>query len=379
VAIFSTARIWGGAEEQARLLAVGLRKRGHDCHIFARGDSPFATRLAQQGHTVTMFRGTGRGPVSLWQIRRRLRELRPDILHANDSSALTCSGLASLGLKAGIRVAVRHNSFPIHWPARYRQLCDCLICVAGAVAQVCRTSGLPETRLRVVHAGCPRRTLTSHHRTALRRSLGVADEELLLLSAALLNPCKGHAYLLDALAAVLRRKHNIRLLLAGDGPLAAQLKDQAMQAGIADRVHFLGFRQDVPELLRAADLLVMASLQEGICSVLIEAMLAGCPVVTTTAGGIPELLDDGNPHQPLAWTVPPADTPALSSAMLDALNSGPERALRAQRARAHAEAQFTDDHMVDKTLAVYRDLLATAAETRSVQKLGKNSSEVLKT
>jgi glycosyltransferase involved in cell wall biosynthesis len=365
VALFSAARVWGGAEEQARLLARGLRKRGHTCCVFARRNSHFATRLAQENLPLITFRGTGRGPASIWKLRQALGRLRPDVVHSNDSLALTCSGLASLGLRVGARVTVRHNSFPIRWPVRYRHLCDRMICVAAAVANACLLSGIPSEKLRVVHAGCPPQRTTTSDRAHTRRRLAVADNELLAVNVALLNACKGHAYLLDALATVLRHQNSLRVALAGDGELADALKTQATQLGIADRVQFLGFRHDVPDLLRAADLLVMSSLQEGICSVLIESMLAECPIVTTTAGGIPELLEAADKGEPLAWTAPAGDAPALAAAILDALSSASQRARRAQRARAHAEACFTDDRMVDNTLAVYHELLASPCNRRS--------------
>ena len=358
VALAVTSRLWGGAEQQAALLARGLRDRGHSCHVLASRGSPFATRMAAEAFPVATFLGTGRDPVSLWCIRRHLRRIRPDVLHMNDPHALTSTGLASLGLAIPARVGARHSCFPIHYSSRYGQLCDRVICVIGAVAEVCRRDGIPAEMLRIVHCGSDDRMLCSGSRRRGRDALGLSHDQPLLLTVALLNPCKGHAFLLDALPPVIRRHPRLCLALAGDGETAAALQTRARQLGIDSHVRFLGYRHDIPDLLMAADLFVMPSLTEGFCSVLIEAMLAGVPIVTTAVGGIPEVVgSDGSSADPVAWTVPAGDSQALSAAILEALASPQGRSQRGLRGKQRALAQFTANRMVEKTLKVYRELL----------------------
>ena len=362
IALAVTSRVWGGAEQQAALLAWGLRDRGHACHILASSRSPFAARMAPQGFPVATFLGTGRDPFSLWRIRRHLRRIRPDVLHMNDPHALTSTGLASLGLAIPARVASRHCCFPIHYASRYGRLCDRLICVIRAVAEVCRRDGVPAEMLRVVHCGSDVSAVRSGSRLRGRRSLGLSDDQPLVLTVALLNQCKGHKFLLDALPAVIRKHPRLCVALAGDGETAAALKDQARRLGIDSHVRFLGFREDVPDLLMAADLFVMPSLTEGFCSVLIEAMLAGRPIVTTSVGGIPEVVgSDGSMADPVAWTVPPHDPEALCATILAALAAPGSRSERGLRGQQRALAHFTAGHMVDNTVDVYRELLPREA------------------
>jgi glycosyltransferase involved in cell wall biosynthesis len=192
--------------------------------------------------------------------------------------------------------------------------------------------------------------------------LGVSDDQPLLLTVALLNRCKGHTFLLDALPPVIQKYPRLCLALAGDGETAATLRSQARRLGIDSRVRFLGYRHDIPDLLMAADLFVMPSLMEGFCSVLIEAMLAGRPIVTTTVGGIPEVVGSGgSTTEPVAWTVPPRDSAALGAAILDALGSPRDRSERGLRGRQRALTHFTVELMVEKTLEVYRELLPCEA------------------
>ncbi len=314
--------------------------------------------MASEGFPVATFFGTGRDPVSLWCIRRQLCRIRPDVLHMNDPHSLTSTGLASLGMAIPARVASRHCCFPIHYPSRYGQLCDRLICVIGAVAEVCRRGGIPGEMLRVVHCGGDDRMLGSGSRQRGRQCLGLADDQPLLLTVALLNYNKGHSFLLDALPPVVRQHPRLCVALAGDGEAASALKRQARRLGIDRHVRFLGYRQDVPDLLAAADLFVMPSLTEGFCSVLVEAMLAGRPIVTTNVGGIPEVVGgNGSTSQPVAWTVPPRDGRAMAAAILEALRSPQGRCERGLRGQRHARARFTADRMVEKTLEVYGELL----------------------
>ena len=140
--------------------------------------------------------------------------------------------------------------------------------------------------------------------------------------------------MLEALPAVIQKLPNAVLALAGDGELHETLRRQAEQLGVLPHVRFLGFRDDVADLIHAADLFVLPSHLEGLCSTLIDVMLAGRPIVTTTAGGIPDLLGRDEPGgEPVAWLVPPRNGPALAEAILQALASPDRCAAMPDRAR----------------------------------------------
>jgi L-malate glycosyltransferase len=356
VALVSTQRRWHGGEEQARLLAAGLRQRGLRCVIIAQRDGDFLARMRVEGFETVAFAGGGQSPTGLWQIRRALKRLRPDVLHYNDSHAMTAGGLAAVGLGIPRRIAARRVDFPLHSPRPYRWFADRVICVSQAVKDVCRESGLPETMLRVVHDGVDPARMAAGDRQRGRQSLGLADDQPLLLCVAKLTDHKGHRFLLDALLLVIQERPNVVLALAGDGELRKTLQSQADRLGILPHVRFLGFRYDVPDLVHAADLFVLPSHMEGLCSTLIDVMLVGRPIVTTAAGGIPDLVGrDESGDEPVAWLVPPRDGPPLARAILAALAS-PERCAEMQvRARERAMRRFTADRMVESTLAVYRE------------------------
>jgi len=114
-------------------------------------------------------------------------------------------------------------------------------------------------------------------------------------------------------------------------------------------------------LIHAADLFVLPSHMEGLCSTLIDVMLAGRMIVTTTAGGIPDLVGGEPGAEAVAWTVPPCDSMKLGEAILQAIASPDKCAAMQQRACRRAEQRFTADHMVEATLAVYREVGRTGA------------------
>lgn len=356
IVLASSQRNWYGGEEQLLLLARGLRERGHHVHLAARDCGACASRMTAEGFDVFTFSGNGRSPAALWQLRRSLRQLAPDVLHYNDAHAMTSAGLAAVGLHIPMRIAARRVDFPLRSARPYRWFCDRVVCVSRAVADICRDGGIPNNMLRVVHDGVDPARVRSGDRRRGRQSLQIGDDETLLLCVARMSDHKGHRFLLDALPPVLQKHPKLLVALAGDGDLRETLVEQSQRLGIASRMRFLGYRKDVPDLIHAADLFVLPSHMEGLCSTLIDVMLAGQTIVTTTAGGIPDLTGNDLPDAaPVAWTVPPRDPQALAAAILTALSSPDECAAMQQRARQRAERLFTADCMVKATLRVYRE------------------------
>jgi glycosyltransferase involved in cell wall biosynthesis len=193
--------------------------------------------------------------------------------------------------------------------------------------------------------------------------LGLADDDLLLLTVANLTDHKGHRFLLDALPAVIKRFPRLTVALAGDGELRETLEQHAERLGLRSHVRFLGYRNDVPDLIHAADLFVLPSHLEGLCTTLIDVMLAGRAMVTTTAGGIPDLVGRNDVDgEPVAWLAPPRDPAALAETIVRALSSADQSVVMRERARLRAERLFVADRMVEATLAVYRELLAEGSK-----------------
>jgi glycosyltransferase involved in cell wall biosynthesis len=191
-------------------------------------------------------------------------------------------------------------------------------------------------------------------REAVRREFGFPDDARLVVHIGNLRPVKGHADLLAAARRVVDRDPLARFLLVGTGPLAARLAAEAARLGLDGRVVFAGFREDATRLLAAADLYVLASLQEGMPVSLLEAMALGRPAVLTRVGSIPEVAVDGE----TACLVAPRDPAGLADAMVELLGDPPRRARMGEAARERARRRYGMAQMVAAVEDVYRQVVA---------------------
>ena len=138
---------------------------------------------------------------------------------------------------------------------------------------------------------------------------------------------KGHQYLIEGIPAVLKKCPNTSFVFAGRGQLEKELKDQVHRLGLDERVHFLGLRQDVSTILALLDVFVLPSLSEGLSMAILEAMMAGKPVIATRVGGNPEIVLDGE----TGFLVPPRDSQTLADKLVTLLTNKEQAAQFAAR------------------------------------------------
>ncbi len=163
---------------------------------------------------------------------------------------------------------------------------------------------------------------------------------------------KNHAVLLDAFARLAGRHPEARIVLVGEGPEEERMRRRAVRLGLADRVRFLGQRDDVSALMAGADVLALPSSFEGLPLVVLEAMAAGLPVVASRIGGVIEALGPDHP-----WLVPPGDRRALAAALADALADGALRTQASERQRERYERYFGAERMGTDTARIYKAVL----------------------
>jgi glycosyltransferase involved in cell wall biosynthesis len=188
----------------------------------------------------------------------------------------------------------------------------------------------------------------------LREQIG-GNAERLVLTPARLDEQKGHPVLLRAAAAL----PGVDFVLAGEGPERAGLEALAAELGIAERVHFLGYRGDIPQLLAACDVFALPSLYEGSSLAVLEAMAAERPVVSSAIGGTNELIDDGVD----GLLVAPGDAEGLARALRRLLDDAELRKAFAERARQRVERDFAPSAMTQRVEAIYEELLAGGRHT----------------
>ncbi len=216
-----------------------------------------------------------------------------------------------------------------------------------------RRIGDPEQFVNIPSGIDLERFETSEREAAeVKASLGLLPSARLIGSVGRLEPVKGHEYLLDAFATLAPRFPDLYLALVGDGGLLPELRSRAENAGLTDRVLFLGWREDVPALLHAFDLFVFPSLSEGMGRALVEAMAAGLPVVATKAASIPEVLAEGE----AGYLVEPASAASLAAG-IETLLLDPELQSRLAKAGRERARNYSVEAMLQKIGDVYQDVL----------------------
>ena len=187
---------------------------------------------------------------------------------------------------------------------------------------------------------------------SLHPSLNISKREIAVGTVARLTEQKGHRYLIAAMPEILKAHDNVRFLFIGDGPLYSSLLEQARSLNVQDAIHFLGFRDDVPLLLRNLDLFVLPSLYEGLPNVVLEAMASGLPVVATSVDGTPEAVL----HEKTGLLVPSCNVNALAQAIVSVLNHPGQMRKMGEAGRLRVETCFSLDHQVQQFVQLYLSL-----------------------
>lgn len=348
-------RGWRGGEQQASWLIQGLVRRGHYVAVAGRPNAPFVTD--RHGgvalRRVALPFANELDPYSAWRLARIVRDLDIDVLHAHTSHAHLTACLARALSRRGKVVVSRRIDFPPRNNPFNRWkygLPDLFLSVSSKVDDVLRDFGIPESRRRVVYSSVDLARLDAPPLS--RTELGVPEDALLLVTAGALVGHKDHAALIDAMKWVHDACPNARLVIAGEGGLRGELEARIRRLGLNGVVALLGHRDDVPALIRAADVYVSSSWSEGLGTSVLEALACATPVVAAVAGGIPEMVIDGETGR----LVPSRNPHALANAIVWTFNNPDEARRMAQAGRRLVEERFTVDRMVEDTLRAYRDV-----------------------
>jgi glycosyltransferase involved in cell wall biosynthesis len=281
------------------------------------------------------------------------------------------AALASMDLCAIVRS--RHVDIPLKTSfmrrLQWRRGADHIVTVAGVTRTHLIEMGLadPDRSTWIGGWAEPRyfeTVITDEDRARLRQELSIPDGVPVLLCPAMLRPDKGQNFLLEALAMLEKQGISPICLFAGkatgeSSAYAQTLYDLAAQLGVTNRLRFLGYRTDLPTLMRFADLLVLPSLMEGQPRVMVQAFASRRPVVAADAGGVAEIVKTGQ----TGWLVPKADPVTLGNTISHALSHPEEREQMAAGAHKVALETMSIDYRMAQTLAVY-DIALARAKTR---------------
>jgi glycosyltransferase involved in cell wall biosynthesis len=295
---------------------------------------------------------------AVWRLLRELRRLRPVLLqtflfHANLAGRLAGRLAGVPTIVSGIRVAEKRSRAYL-WLDRWTNwLVTTNVCVSQAVADFSIAEGrLSPERIVVIRNGVDVARF-SGARAADLSAFGIPERSRTLLTIGRLDRQKGLLDLIEAAALVIIKLPDVHFLLVGEGPERAALERAIRERGLAARVHFAGWRADVPELLSAGSALVLTSHWEGLPNVILEAMAAGLPVVAARVEGTSELVIDGQTGRLVS-----SPTPESLAAALEALLIDPQGGAAMGRAgRERAAGEFSWEAMVARYDALYRSLV----------------------
>ena len=364
VMFLSTSMGMGGADKQLLSAAQLMHAQGHDvCIVSLTELGPMGLEARSQGirtESLDMRRGVP-DPRGLIRLVRLVRAWKPDVLHSHMVHANLMARAVRLFARVPVMVSTIHNIYeggPL-WMAAYRMsngLVDHMTIISEAAAdRFVNERIVPRELLTCVPNGVDTerfRQVAPETREALRSSLGVNDR-FVWLAVGRFEIAKDYPNMLHAFAQVCQRDSNAVLLLVGHGSLQQETESLAQSLGLGDRIHFLGVRSDVPEVMAAADGYVMSSAWEGMPIALLEAAAAGLPIVATRVGGNHEVVRDGES----GFLVPPRDSEALGQAMLRLMEQTPERRRdMGERGREHVRVHYGLGRVVERWQDLYRQV-----------------------
>lgn len=353
----------GGAEEMVLNLVRHLPERFEPAVVCINRAGPIGEEIQGTGvpfRVLGLTPGLAR-PFEVMRLRDFLYECEPHIVH---TFLLTASlygrfaaQLARVPIVVGTEVNVYQNKRPLHalaerWLMRGT---DAVVASAGAVRDFyVEQVGADRAKVEVIYNAVDWAQLqTTMTREEMRASVGIPLAARVGGIIARLTEQKAHGVLFDALAHT-PALADVHLMVVGDGELRDALKSRVETLGLSPRVHFVGARRDLGNVLAAIDVFLMPSLWEGLPLSLVLAMGAGLPVIATSVAGIPELVEDGVS----GCLVKPGDAAGLGAAIARVLGNDTERVLIGQAARAFVRPRFGVDGYVSSITSLYDRLLA---------------------
>lgn len=368
VLLLVTLSEWGGAQHVVYVLARHLR-REYDVTVACAPGGELVERLGQEGVRVLAVPEFVRVPHpwrdlrALVRLVRLIRRERYDVVHAHSTKAGVLGRLAARLAGVPVVLFTAHGWAFTEGRAWWKRmalalverfcgwLSTRLVCVSRHDHELALRFHVATGRLVTIRPGVDPGRFDRVDPRAVRAGLGIRSGPVIGFIGRLARP-KEPLHLLEAFS----RLSQGTLLMVGTGPLRPKVERFVRRHALEDRVLLVGPRENVPDLLAAMDIFVLPSRWEGLPLAIIEAMMAGLPVLATGVGGVPELVEDGV----TGLLVPPRDPEALAWALARLLSDPPVRRRMGAAGREKAVREFRLDRMLEETSRLYKELLGTA-------------------
>ncbi len=353
---------WGGAQRYVYDLAIAAREAGWEAIVATGSEGELSRRLVETGIRVETIVGLGRDIRLKDDIRAfhsllgLMREIRPTVVHSNSSKA---GGLAALAARiSGVHRIIftahgwafnedrKGHQKAVIWLLHYLTvlLSHRTICVSEAMRNDARSMPLLQKKFGVIHNGIGASTLLPREEARHRLAPGLSTP-LWVGTIAELHPTKQLHILMRAFA----KTADCSLVIMGDGEERTRLEALALRLQITERVHFLGHVENASSYLAALDIFVLPSRSEGLGYVLLEAGMAGLPVIATNVGGIPEVIQDNE----TGILVRSGDVDELASGIGTLLADPALRMQLGSALKKRVMEKFSKTEMIEKTFSRY--------------------------
>lgn len=352
-----TAMSWRGGEQQAAYLIEELEKRQINQTVLCSQGSEMEVHC--QKNAINYMACRKRGSMDLKYARTLKKlcvKLEIDLVHLHDSHAHTFAVIAaSLFRNRTPLVLSRRVDFPIgnNWASRYKYNhpnIKKIICVSDKIKEITSKGISRKEKLTTVHSGID---LNKFRKTdKLRKELKLQDGIYLIGNSSALADHKDYFTFVDVAEKVLAEREDLLFIIFGKGPLEQEIKDYIRGKHLEKDILMMGFRDDIAEILADLDIFLMTSKTEGLGTSVIDAFAAGVAVVSTAAGGIPELVE--NEETGLLCGV--KDVECLSNSVMKILNH-PDIKEELQRKAKEKARNFSKEATAEKTLAFYKQIL----------------------
>jgi len=353
----------GGAERLLVKLAQHIPNDAYDVTVVCISrEGVWANELKQSGiNVVCTDKRTGFDPAILFRLIRIIKAEKPDIVNTYLWTADLWGRLAALC--AGVQNIVVTEQNVDLWKRWFHILIDKMlfrftryaICVSDEVVNFYRDKlGLKETQLIMIPNAIDVSLFNGHEpQEELRSHLGIGGDEFIFTCSARLHVQKAHEVLIGAVKILNERQAgNFRVLLVGDGPRRDELRGLVKSEGLGERILFLGLRQDIPDILLQSDAFVLSSDYEGLSLAILEAMAARLPVIATTVGGNPQVVENGTN----GFLVPPRNSLLLADAMERLIDDPGLAARLGASGRSKVEGTYDIQSVTRQTLALFDSL-----------------------
>ena len=353
-----TAKTWRGGQSQVKYTVLGLREAGYRAALAAQPDGELFERMSEG---LDLFPIASLNEIDLaaaWRLSRVIKQLRPDIVHAHDPRAVAMASTAlsiaapsprpALVASRRIEFRIAHNSFS-RW--KYSQV-DVFLAISAAVRDRLVADGIPKSKIAIVHEGVDVERVVHLPAGNVHAAFFLPTHAPVVGNVGALVAQKAQHVLVDAAALVVKQVPDARFVILGDGELRGALEEQIKHKHLERHVFLGGFRADVLELMKGFDLFALSSIQEGMCTSLVDAMAAEKAAVATAVGGVPEVLAD----RETGFLVPANDHRAMADRIVQLLKDDGLRQRMGEAGLARARRLFTVERLVSETMAVYERL-----------------------